>query len=551
MAILDNRSPAHLSTGVEPGGRVEYTAHASLGQVMTPAAAAPYGASIVVHFPSLGDVNVMAGGVITADAISKGWEVGYTLAPGTGAASILVWWAKPGIGGEGAAPGGGFAALSNFGSGVGTATGIRFVGADCFDSNTGSGDALASGPFFSTSDFTAIPIFITTLTLPNPIRGRRYSRPIVASGGTTTGFAWTLESGALPPGLTLSATGTPSTTLSGTPTTAGTYTFTIRVTDDAANTDTQDYTITIGTVTGTDTLRGGALEQISSALVTGAGANLNAYVSLVRHAGDDRTTSTILAALTPRAWSTTLAGTGSADLHSSGLQLFSGATSTSSTLASPNTACVQGDATVTVTPQILPASPAFLGLEWTDGTTISRLAIRTSSISFESQLASTITSYASLPFASGDRVLHRAFTLRLVRLAEYVSAFVDGVFLGTLPILDAYTDGVCRIAANNLSVSADVRGEFANFDVKPAIMVDGRLANIASIEGSIVSFAAPSALDPSRLGQRDIRLGTASGYAEDGIGFLYTSTTGLFLTHQQVRKSSVVALRTRALKGSS
>jgi Tfp pilus tip-associated adhesin PilY1 len=76
------------------------------------------------------------------------------------------------------------------------------------------------------------------LRLPsgNPPSGTEctaYSATITASGGTETGYTWSVTSGNLPAGLTLTSD-TPSVTISGTPTVAsGTYTFTLRVCDSA------------------------------------------------------------------------------------------------------------------------------------------------------------------------------------------------------------------------------------------------------------------------------------------------------------------------------
>ncbi|MFN2461946.1 MAG: beta strand repeat-containing protein, partial [Candidatus Velthaea sp.] len=58
--------------------------------------------------------------------------------------------------------------------------------------------------------------------------GASYSSSVVASGGTAP-YTYRLDVGSLPPGLTLGADGT----LSGTPTTAGTYSFVVAVSDSA------------------------------------------------------------------------------------------------------------------------------------------------------------------------------------------------------------------------------------------------------------------------------------------------------------------------------
>lgn len=61
-------------------------------------------------------------------------------------------------------------------------------------------------------------------------------------------YTWTLQSGTLPPGLTL-ATGETDldSGVSGTPTTPGTYDFTVRITNDVSGDfDDQEYSVTIG-----------------------------------------------------------------------------------------------------------------------------------------------------------------------------------------------------------------------------------------------------------------------------------------------------------------
>jgi large repetitive protein len=65
---------------------------------------------------------------------------------------------------------------------------------------------------------------VDTPSTPPGTVGSAYSLGLAASGGGTQ--TWSISAGSLPPGLALSGS-----TLSGTPTTAGTYTFTVRVTD--------------------------------------------------------------------------------------------------------------------------------------------------------------------------------------------------------------------------------------------------------------------------------------------------------------------------------
>jgi hypothetical protein len=69
---------------------------------------------------------------------------------------------------------------------------------------------------------------ITTASLPSGIVGTYYSQTLTASGGTP--ITWSIESGALPNGLTLS-----NDAISGTPTTAGTSNFTVKAANSAGS----------------------------------------------------------------------------------------------------------------------------------------------------------------------------------------------------------------------------------------------------------------------------------------------------------------------------
>lgn len=93
--------------------------------------------------------------------------------------------------------------------------------------------------------------------LPAAITTRPYSRLVAATGGTGLGYVWTEVSGALPPGLGLGTSGTPAATLSGTPVSTGSYTFTLQVTDSAANTATRAYTLDVFSPGHITTIAGG------------------------------------------------------------------------------------------------------------------------------------------------------------------------------------------------------------------------------------------------------------------------------------------------------
>jgi hypothetical protein len=86
---------------------------------------------------------------------------------------------------------------------------------------------------------------ITTTSLPSASISGAYSATVTASGGVAP-FAWAIASGALPGGLSLSASATNSVTISGTPSGQGTFTFTVKVTDSTGATSTsQSLTIKV------------------------------------------------------------------------------------------------------------------------------------------------------------------------------------------------------------------------------------------------------------------------------------------------------------------
>jgi hypothetical protein len=83
-----------------------------------------------------------------------------------------------------------------------------------------------------------------TITSPSVDPGavnRSYWVILRADGGVP-GYLWTLRAGALPPGLQLTSRGD----LAGTPSTAGTYSFTAGVSDSRGTTADRTYSITIG-----------------------------------------------------------------------------------------------------------------------------------------------------------------------------------------------------------------------------------------------------------------------------------------------------------------
>ena len=120
---------------------------------------------------------------------------------------------------------------------------------------TGAPTATGTFPFtvrvadtFGQSDTQALSILVSTnnppqigtTSLPAGTVNQPYSQQVQVSGGNGT-LTWSISGGSLPPGLALSPTGT----ISGTPTTQGTFNFTVSVTDSLGQSDTQALSIVI------------------------------------------------------------------------------------------------------------------------------------------------------------------------------------------------------------------------------------------------------------------------------------------------------------------
>jgi hypothetical protein len=98
------------------------------------------------------------------------------------------------------------------------------------------GGATSNGASFR----VGVVLEITTTELPQGAVGAAYSATVSASGGAEP-YAWSIASGSLPPGVTLSSTGL----LSGTPTSAGRFDFIVRATDAGSVSATRPFAITI------------------------------------------------------------------------------------------------------------------------------------------------------------------------------------------------------------------------------------------------------------------------------------------------------------------
>jgi len=121
-------------------------------------------------------------------------------------------------------------------SGTPTTDGTYTFTAQVTDSEGGA----ATAELFITINTAPI---ISTASVPDGGVGVAYSQALAATGGTTP-YTWSIASGTLPDGLLLDSS---SGVISGTPTSPGTWNFTVQVADSEGDTATQALSITINT----------------------------------------------------------------------------------------------------------------------------------------------------------------------------------------------------------------------------------------------------------------------------------------------------------------
>jgi hypothetical protein len=113
------------------------------------------------------------------------------------------------------------------------------------------------------------PLTITTSALPAGTTGAAYSQSLAATGGTPP-YQWSLPGGSLPGGLALSTGGS----IAGTAKAAGTFSFTVQVTDSAALVATKQLSITVTggfSITTPASLPNGSLNVSYSQTLAAAG----------------------------------------------------------------------------------------------------------------------------------------------------------------------------------------------------------------------------------------------------------------------------------------
>lgn len=155
-------------------------------------------------------------------------------------------------------------------TGIPTGTGTSSLNITATDQCSPAPQA-AGGSFSLTITAAPAPVTIVTASpLPAGTQGSAYSTQLAATGGVP-GYTWALTVGSLPPGLSINGAGL----ISGTPTTIGTYNFTVQVTDTAAHSTTKAFSLTIActsiSITSALTLPTGTQNQAYSDQLTASG----------------------------------------------------------------------------------------------------------------------------------------------------------------------------------------------------------------------------------------------------------------------------------------
>ncbi|MCB9650721.1 MAG: putative Ig domain-containing protein [Deltaproteobacteria bacterium] len=92
------------------------------------------------------------------------------------------------------------------------------------------------------------PVAMVTTSVSDALACNAYKVDVVAERGSNVDYQWAITAGSLPPGLSLSPVGTPTTSITGTVLegATGTYNFTVTVTDSAGDSDSQAFSMTVG-----------------------------------------------------------------------------------------------------------------------------------------------------------------------------------------------------------------------------------------------------------------------------------------------------------------
>src|SRR3972149_11528611 len=179
---------------------------------------------------------------------------GWALPPPASAGQAILSWDPPATNADGSP----LTDLSGYRIYYGTSPGVYGTAIDVGNVITSTVPNLADGSLYYfvvtaydlsenesqfSNEVNKIILGITTVSLSDGRVSLAYSQTVAASGGKSP-LSWSITSGSLPAGISLNGS---SGTISGTPTTAATYNFTVQLTDANGATATKALSITIYT----------------------------------------------------------------------------------------------------------------------------------------------------------------------------------------------------------------------------------------------------------------------------------------------------------------
>jgi hypothetical protein len=188
---------------------------------------------------------------LPAGTMTQPYSAALTSSGGTG---IQIWDIS-----SGSLPAGLNLSSSGVISGIPTTTGTSSPTFRVRDS--GNPQDTATKPLSITINLPAAPT-ITTTSLPAGSFNVAYNQTVSVTGGVGS-LVWGITSGSLPPGLDLNAS---NGNISGQPTSTGSFSFALRVTDQIPQSDQQNYTIAINastppSITSPSSLQAGTVNQ--------------------------------------------------------------------------------------------------------------------------------------------------------------------------------------------------------------------------------------------------------------------------------------------------
>jgi hypothetical protein len=231
------------ATGLPPGLAISSNQYTSVGAItgtpttngfyqVTLAVNAAYGSAnkqlTLLVSGSSQPLTITTPNTLTAGTVGQSYSISLNA---SGGAPPYQWSATSGL------PAGLALTQSGTLSGTPTVAGAFSIAVQVTD----SAQSAAAATFSLTIKGSAITI-TTAGTLPAGTPGQNYSISLNASGGTPP-YQWAAPAG-LPSGFALSQTGT----LSGTPTTSGTFNFAVQVTDSSQLTATANFSLTINSL---------------------------------------------------------------------------------------------------------------------------------------------------------------------------------------------------------------------------------------------------------------------------------------------------------------